>query len=301
MFNSFISNYFGFNRQQRNGLLVLVLISFLLFLVRIVYPHFIQPSEIIIENLPLYERKIDSAIKLNEFKKIKNSTYTVRKNNLFVFDPNTVNLEQLIKLGFKEKTAKRFIKYRGRGARFRSKQDLKKVYGVSDKFYNQLEPYILIEQKTESPVTEYEKVPEQKNTARVETRAITKYELNTVDSMQLISINGIGPSFAKRILKYRSMLGGFVSLEQLKEVYGFSEEMYANISPAFSVNPSLITKINPAKDSFKTLNKHPYLTYELTKSIFDWRRKTDINATTFKDIINDEVLYRKLQPYLRFE
>ncbi|MBL7918184.1 MAG: hypothetical protein JNM96_07285, partial [Bacteroidia bacterium] len=60
MFRKALNNYFGFNRQQRNGLFVLCCISFLLLIVRLVYPTFIKPDEIIIENIQVYEELIDS-------------------------------------------------------------------------------------------------------------------------------------------------------------------------------------------------------------------------------------------------
>lgn len=303
MFNSFLNNYFGFNRQQRNGLLVLILISFTLLVVRVSYPYFLKEEEIVIENLPLFERKADSilAAKSKHYASEKKYNY---KNTLFVFDPNTVSYKQLVKLGMKEKTARRFIKFRDKGFVFKTKQDLKKVYGISDKYYAILEPYILIEAPKESPpqqsaTAHHEKITEPKTIAKKETQI--KLELNTTDSISLVELNGIGPSFAKRILKYRSMLGGFVSAEQLKEVYGFTEEMYTEVSPHFTVNAALIKKINPATDDFKTINKHPYMSFELTKSLFNWRRKTDINSTTFKEIVNDEALYQKLMPYVKFE
>src|SRR5690606_7484140 len=132
-------------------------------------------------------------------------------------------------------------------------------------------------------------------------QAQKKLELNSADSLQLLELKGIGPSYAKRILKYRSILGGYVSLEQLKEVYGFDEELFEKVKPYVEVNPSLVKKIKINSDDFKIVNKHPYITYELTKTIFDWRRKTVITETNFKDILNDEVLYNKLLPYLIFE
>ena len=45
-------------------------------------------------------------------------------------------------------------------------------------------------------------------------------EINTADSAELMRLNGIGASFSRRIVKYRNLLGGFISKEQLLEVYG---------------------------------------------------------------------------------
>lgn len=61
---------------------------------------------------------------------------------------------------------------------------------------------------------------------------IRKIELNRADSSDLVSLYGIGPILSKRIVKYRKSLGGkFHSVEQLKNVYGLSEETFQAILP----------------------------------------------------------------------
>ena len=298
MVNSFLNNYFGFNKQQRNGLILLSIISLILFLVRIIYPSFITPDKIEIKNLPLIEQKLDSSYQLSQDRFSGNVTKENTALNLFVFDPNTITNQQLQQLGFNKKTAQTFLKFRDRGFVFKEKIDLKKVYGISDNFYSKLEPYIIIENKNSAANLNSNK--SESNITASANKNQTKVELNTADSLTLLDINGIGPSFAKRILKYRSLLGGFISVEQLKEVYGFTNEMFEKIKPNVTVNAELIKKINLNKDDFKMVNKHPYLSYELTKTLFDWRKKTVITAVNLKDIINDDQAYNKLMPYISF-
>ncbi len=294
-----LNNYFGFNKQQRNGLLVLCFICFSLLVIRLTYPSFISPEPIEIKNLALIERKLDSVYENNAYSK-KQFNYENTSGKLFVFNPNTVSLKELLALGFKEKTANIFIKFRSKGFVFKQKQDLKKVYGIDENFYEKLEPYILIENK----LTEKSKPEntETKSEAPTKNKATASkiVELNSADSLTLLEVNGIGPAFAKRILKYRSLLGGYVKPEQLKEVFGFTDEMFEKIKPQISVNANGIKKINLSKDDFKTINKHPYITYELTKEIFDWKRKTNITKDNIAGILNDDELYKKLIPYLEF-
>jgi competence ComEA-like helix-hairpin-helix protein len=298
MVNSFLNNYFGFNKQQRNGLILLSIISLILFLVRIIYPSFITPDKIEIKNLPLIEQTLDSSFQLSQDRFSGNVTKENTALNLFVFDPNTITNQQLQQLGFNKKSAQTFLKFRDRGFVFKEKIDLKKVYGISDNFYSKLEPYIIIENKNSAANLKSNK--SESNVTASANKNQTKVELNTADSLALLDINGIGPAFAKRILKYRSLLGGFVSVEQLKEVYGFTDEMFEKIKPNVTANAELIKKINLNKDDFRTVNKHPYLSYELTKTLFDWRRKTVITATNLKDIINVDQAYNKLMPYISF-
>jgi competence ComEA-like helix-hairpin-helix protein len=298
MVNSFLNNYFGFNKQQRNGLILLSIISLILFLVRIIYPSFITPDKIEIKNLPLIEQTLDSSYQLSQDRFSGNVTKENTALNLFAFDPNTITNQQLQQLGFNKKSAQTFLKFRDRGFVFKEKIDLKKVYGISDNFYSKLEPYIIIENKNSAANLNSNK--SESNVTASANKNQTKVELNTADSLALLDINGIGPAFAKRILKYRSLLGGFVSVEQLKEVYGFTDEMFEKIKPNVTANAELIKKINLNKDDFRTVNKHPYLSYELTKTLFDWRKKTVITAVNLKDIINDDQAYNKLMPYISF-
>ncbi len=297
----FLINYFGFNKQQRNGLLVLISLSLFLFIVRLTYPFFIVPDNIIVKSLPLYEKQLDSSYNQGVFSK-NAETLTKEGIQLFVFNPNTVTFQQLLKLGFKKKAAKTFLNYRSKGFVFKKKTDMKKVYGVSDEFYTKLEPYILLNEneKRKEQKELIVEAKQEKSTNKTD-RQTLNVELNSVDSITLLKLDGIGPSYAKRILKYRSILGGFTSIEQLKEVYGFTEELYEKIKSSVRVEVQLIKKININKDDFKTINKHPYISYELTKSIFDWRRKTTINGTSIQGIINDDKLYKKLLPYLTFD
>jgi competence protein ComEA len=293
-----LNNYFGFNRQQRNGLLVLLCVSFILLCVRIVFPFFIESDPIEIKNLPLVDFEADSDAVYRD----RNGPGDARNSSpgeLFTFDPNTAGIEDLVRLGFREKTAKALVNFRGKGFVFREKRDLLKVYGVEEKLYSRLEPHIVIrpsgqasrvKSERHSPVASIISSPQ---TATV--------ELNSADSVALAGLPGIGPSFARRIMKYRDLLGGYHNTEQLKEVYGFTEELFVKVSPFVKADAALLRKINLMTADFKTVNKHPYLTYEHTKAIFDRRRMTRINATNLREILNDDTAYAKVLPYLTFD
>jgi DNA uptake protein ComE-like DNA-binding protein len=300
LLNELINNYFGFNKQQRNGLLVLVIISFVLLLLRISYPYFTVPNKIIIQNLPIVEQRLDSTFETSRHYTAKEFSANKKADTLFVFNPNTVSFQELFKLGFTKKTAQTLLKFRGRGFVFKQKSDLKKVYGISDNFYATLEPYILIEASKSEAIKNQAAQTKLTNSIQIN-KSQSIVELNAADSLTLIAIKGIEPTFAKRILKYRSVLGGYASIEQLKEVYGFTDELYEQVKSSFTLNTSLIKKLNINTDNFKTINKHPYLSYEITKAIFDSRRKTVINLTNLKDILHDDAQYQKLMPYLVFE
>ena len=98
-------------------------------------------------------------------------------------------------------------------------------------------------------------------------------EINSADSIALDELPGIGPAFARRIIKYRERLGGFVYPEQLIEVYGMDSVRLAGFIKLIRVDTSSIRKMDINKATFKELLAHPYLEYEQVKAIARFRDK----------------------------
>jgi DNA uptake protein ComE-like DNA-binding protein len=96
-------------------------------------------------------------------------------------------------------------------------------------------------------------------------------ELNSCDSADLEALPAIGPVLARRIIKYRNLLGGFISEEQLKEVYGLSDSTFGIISGRVKADPKLIRKINVNTADFRTLLRLPYLEKNEVNAILDFR------------------------------
>src|SRR5438552_2752059 len=140
MIKSFLINYFGFNRQQRNGLFLLLAGIFVLLIARLSLSYFITPDKIEIKNLNLATINDDNIRQQNKQTNSENS----KSETLFSFDPNTVTEQKLHQLGFSDKQAASFIRYRSKGFVFKKKEDLKKVFVVSDNLYNKLAPYVQI-------------------------------------------------------------------------------------------------------------------------------------------------------------
>lgn len=89
-------------------------------------------------------------------------------------------------------------------------------------------------------------------------------------------VPGIGSVFAKRIIKYRDLLGGFYSVEQLGEVYGIDEDRYEAMKSWFSVDPSVISHLFVNQLSAKKLASHPYVSYKQARIIEKMIRKKEI-------------------------
>ena len=271
-----LNSYFGFNRQQRNGLLVLMTISLVLLIVRITYPYFLAEGDIKVMQLSQANGVSSTALPSTE---------------KFDFDPNTADAATLQRLGFSERTAATLLKYR-KGHPLKRKEDLRKVFGVSDSLYRVLEPHVVIEGKpsSSSPTSK----------PMVSAVQSAPLDLNSADSTQLEKLPGIGPAFARRIIKYRNMLGGFHEKTQLLEVYGFSADQYKLIEKMVYADPARVSKLDLNKDDFKVVNRHPYISYELTKSLFNTRRKTPLTEQSTREIIANDSIFSRLLPYLRF-
>ena len=131
----------------------------------------------------------------------------------------------------------------------------------------------------------------------------TIVELNQADTLTLKKIPGIGSTFARRIVGYRELLGGFYTVEQLAEVYGIDEERYNSLSPWFKVDTTRIRPLPVNQLSYKELLRHPYLNASQVRQLDRLRRKAPLQS--WNDFILLEefstVDYQRLRPYLSFE
>lgn len=149
----------------------------------------------------------------------------------FVFDPNTVSVEDLCRLGFSRKQAESIDNYRRKGGRFRRKKDFARSFVVSDSIYRRLEPYI----------------------------DIPLVDLNLADSAALDALPGIGGWFASKIIEHRNALGGFSHKEQLMDIYRFDKEKYDGLSDLVTVSPENVSPYPLWTLPADSLRKHPYI------------------------------------------
>ncbi|HLS37651.1 MAG TPA: helix-hairpin-helix domain-containing protein, partial [Sphingobacterium bovisgrunnientis] len=164
-----------------------------------------------VENTPDYSKPYSGIKKTN-----KTITY-------FTFDPNTATANQWDKLGLSPKQIQVILNYRSKGGKFYKKEDLRKIYSISEKDYNRLESYITISTADDKPKKSFETSAYEKREVKSIARPIS---INTADTSELKQLKGIGSVLAARIVKFRDALGGFHSVNQIQEVYGISEETF---------------------------------------------------------------------------
>lgn len=132
----------------------------------------------------------------------------------------------------------------------------------------------------------------------------TIVELNSADTVALKKIPGIGSAFARRITKYRELLGGFYTVEQLAEVYGIDEERYNAIKSWFSVDLSAIRQLRVNYMSTKELACHPYVSYKQAHSIEQLvRQKGKLTGWENVSLLEEftEADHKRLNAYLSFQ
>jgi DNA uptake protein ComE-like DNA-binding protein len=284
-----IKNYLAITKKEWNGLVVLVILIALTVAAPYVYQLLRKDNTI---NNKDFDKAIAMLSKTSDSTRANSSGTgshgTSPQVVMFRFNPNNLTLQKWAQLGLTEKQAAVIKHYEAKGGRFYSKDDLKKVYTISDSDFKRLEPYIEIPKGNGANKLTVDKI----------------IEINSADSAKLIKVPGVWPALAKRIFRYKERLGGFIDKQQLKEVYGVDSLKFVEIEPAISINPALVKKININTVSFAQFQLFPYLTYKQKNAVIEYRNQHG-NYTSMADFKNiailDEVILRKIEPYLAFK
>jgi competence protein ComEA len=297
--------FFLLTKSERNGAIILLSIIGLLLLTRLLLPVIFSSNEIIKyefnNNIAEYTKDKDSTIHFpiiekgkrvrEEYKNERKITREFDKSNENIaisgkvsqFNPNQVSYEELVKIGFSQRAARNLINYRSKGGVFKTPDDVKKIYGVDSVFYTSIHSFILISKEPDVQVF---------------------LDVNEADSSEFTRLKGIGPVFASRICKYRNQLGGFISIDQLKEVYKFPLETYNEIKEFLTLDNSGVKKINVNFAGIDELKKHPYCKYTNARRIIDYRSKKGY-IQALESLVNDSVIdsftYMRFSPYLKTE
>ena len=290
----FIIKQLSFSRTEANGVIFLVSLIIIIFFFSWLLPksrvHEIDPNTQM--GLKNWSQEIKNSYSL------KHSSTYVKDFELVVFDPNSTSVEDLKKIGFNDFIANRIEKYRQKGGYFSKGEDLKKIYGIDTSFIETILPYIEIsERKFKKPDDKKLGSDRHKRTPAVS----IKLDLNLADSIQLQILKGVGPILARRAYKFRQALGGFHDIKQLAEVYNMPEIIEDEIEKYFYLEDNQTFKLNINTDSIIHLSKHPYINWNLAKSIINYRKVhgsyDSIEQITSIKIISDS-LYQKIAPYL---
>ena len=284
-----LKTYFTFNKKERNGILLL---SFLLIILIIFYQftHLLKTETK--TDFSDFEKAIQELKYADDISKLK------AKDSLFHFNPNTLNDKGWLALGLSKGKLQALRNYQKSGGYFKKKQDLQRCYAFGDEFYNTIKEYVSIPEIDK--LQNSNKDP--KANSHQPTTIVQMIELNQADSLQLISIKGIGPFYSKQILKYRKQLGGFLNYNQFSEIWGLDKLDVESLQKQTIIDTFYIRKININLVTIETFRKHPYINYKEAKMIVNFKNQHG-DFSSVKDIqkikpISPEI-FRKIAPYLK--
>lgn len=289
----YIRNFFGFSRAQTNGFVALLLIMSVALFSKPLYHAWVssQPRDFSQER-----KKLDSLTALwqQEQAKKENMPEKLVEISLFKFNPNTVTADELKTLGFTSRVSKGLLNYRLKGGAFRVKADLMKLYGMDSIFYQRIIPFIDLPDEMAT-----------KHAALEPKKELIRFNINEADTLLLQSVIGIGPVLAKRIVKYRERLGGFVETRQLKEVYGLDSVVIQELlKTSFLPENDQVRKININTADENVLSSHPYFSKKIARSIVTYRFQHG-NYKSIDDLRKIELIdsktAEKIYPYITVE
>ncbi len=290
-FRKTIADLLGFDRRERRGTYILAAMLIILLLVRV---FTLRPDKELLNS-----GVTKDSLAVPEL----TAPAEHSEKSLFTFDPNTVSFDSLVRLGLTERQATTLINYRTSGARFRMPKDIERVYGMDSGTIVRLLPWIKIQKETERYKTAGERtaavIPGKQADTVVRQTFI---DLNRCTADDLMLLPGIGAVLSARIIKYRSLLGGFIDAQQLKEVYGLDSSVVDLIGGRLELTYDSVRPLVLDSCSFSELARHPYIGSSTAGLIIKYRSlmgtPVTLGGLVRQKVISSEQASR-LAPYIR--
>lgn len=317
-------DFFYYTKSERRGVAILLLLCTGVFIAPYFYAG--PPPEVPkMSNQELVvNASFSSPMKSRTYTKSSFHHWQKRKVRHFIFDPNQVSKEELLELGVTPKVAAIWQKYLNKGGSFRKTEDVQRVYGVSKRLYEELKPYIKIQNQRSHFIDEGSKPEYARKSwgdrSYPEATVITKtfggersftprirkpcepLDINQSDTSAWDRLPGIGRVLAARITKYREKLGGFYRIEQIAETYGLADSVFQKIRPCLQLSNPDLKPISLNQATFAELNAHPYIDFRTAKAILAYRDQHG-KFSSVEELREVKALpegaYEKLLPYLK--
>ncbi len=226
-----------------------------------------------------------------------------RAYELFAFNPNTAAEQDLLRLGLPPRTVRSILNYRSKGGRFKSIEDVGKIYTLDETDFERLKPYMLFDglqqQKTALPVA-YSETPEK--AGRRSTAVQTPLDINLAGEEEWQRLPGIGEKRSQQIIKYRTSLGGFLSTDQVAEMYGLPDSVFQRIRPLLKLEHADVRRIDINSATPELLDVHPYVSIKQAKLIVSYRDQhgpyASVDDLARIAAFSDRKWLEKVKPYL---
>lgn len=241
---------------------------------------------------------------LDSMEWLRNKEFTPRKEMIvrtrerFVFDPNVIDSVDMLRLGFQPYMAHNWLQYRRHGGKIYSIGKLRSIYGIDT---------VLVDSLRDLAVFESVNPIEKMDSVKYVRKEFFEFELNSADTTLLAKLPGIGSGRAKMIVNRRRELGGFYSVEQLKEIDAMPDSIVEALIPYIIIELDSVKLIDVNRASVKRLHRHPYISYYQAKAIYDlrWDKHHKGRIENLEDIRKLEVFtdedFERVKWYLRME
>jgi DNA uptake protein ComE-like DNA-binding protein len=257
-----IKDYFKFTREQRTGIVILFGIIVILQLV-----YFFVNFNVIQKQYPDKEKwlSLQSEIDVAKLESRK------KKFVMHSFNPNFISDYKGYKLGMSVREIDRLFAFRKNNKFVNSAKEFQDVTKISDSLLRVIAPYFKFPDWVNHK-KDFKEYKDFSNSTFAKKEKIIQTDINLATKEDLIKIFGIGEAISIRILNQKEKLGGFVSMEQLKEIWGLSPEVITNLNTYFVIKklPNL-NKIDINNASLKELSRFFYFKYDLAKQIVKYR------------------------------
>jgi competence ComEA-like helix-hairpin-helix protein len=315
MRNKFVIEYLSFTKKERTGIIILLGFILICVIAPFLYPYFIhdkvydhsqfdkQISQLKIQQADsssdkkFYSKNFDEN-NYNNYYEPSERNYSNLKSEVFYFDPNTASANDWKRLGLKDKTITTIQKYISKGGHFYKPEDIRKIWGIRPELQDRLLPYVRIENQQKQYSSNYNN---KSYSSTYEKPAIQAVDINVSDTSALIALPGIGSKLAQRIITFRDKLGGFYSVDQIKETYGLPDSTFQKIKSKLILTNTSVKKININTATIDEMKVHPYIRYNLANAFFQYRTQHG-NFSSVADIkkimIMTDEIYSKISPYL---
>lgn len=261
IFNT-IKKYFIFSKEQRTGIIVLFGIIIILQLI-----YFFVDFDLSSKTSPEKEQWLALQSQIDSMKRQKND-YVPK---IYPFNPNFITDYKGYKLGMSVAEIDRLLAFRKENKYVNSPQEFQAVTKVSDSLLNAISPYFKFPDWVKNK-REFAASKKYGDKAFAKKEKVVTIDINQATQEDLIKIYGIGEAISLRILKFKENLGGFVSMEQMNDIWGLSPEVIENLNAHFKVSASpTVKKIDINNASIKELSLFPYFKYPISKNIVTFR------------------------------
>ena len=256
-----ISGYLIFSREQRKGIFVLFGIIIVLQML-----YFFGDFSMLVKEFPEKQKWLSLQSQIDSMKMEKKES-----PKIYLFNPNFITDYKGYKLGMSVQEIDRLLAFRKENKYVNSAKEFQNVTQVSDSLLNAIAPLFKFPDWVNNK-KQFKSYKRYSNEAFAEKEKIVFIDINKATKEDLIKIYGIGEAIFLRILKQKENLGGFVSMEQMKDVWGLSPEVIENLNTHFKVLvlPNF-KKIDINNASLKELSQFSYFRYPLAKEIVTYR------------------------------